>query len=192
MAALKKSVLAYTSPGIFSLRNSTLKRVEYLGLDDFELQDRILRECLEELSKHHAEEEDRPPDERLGIGDEEFLRWGISRRSCLVKHSGFETEKEIRLIAPPHLFTGASLRFRFPRSTVIPYLEVLMPKRKHEEVRPVGRMLGLKDDSYFIDSVVVGPTPNPELTVKAVKLLFESKQVDDVAVLESDIPYRDL
>ena len=192
VSALKKSVLTFKSPGIFKIQNSTLKRVEYLGFDDFELQDRILRECLDALSKHHTEEDARPPDERLQIGDEEFLQWEISRRSCLVKHSGFETEKEVRLIAPSHLFSGASLKFRCPRTTVIPYLEVLMPKRKQENLRALGRMSGLKDDSYFIDSVVVGPTPNPKLTVKAIELLFESKQVDDVAVLESTIPYRDL
>ncbi len=44
-------------------------------------------------------------------------------------------------------------------------------------------------ESYFIDEVIVGPTPVPELTVEAIHALFasESKQVP---VMKSDIPYR--
>lgn len=188
-SALIESVLTFESQGALPVQYSTLQPVEYLDLDDFDLQDRILRECLQELSKYHDKVDTDPTD--FVQADEEFLRWEIGSRSCLVKHWGFETEEEIRLIAPPLLFSDASLKFRCPRTTVIPYVDVLMPKRKPVKARRVSRWdLG---DDYFIDSVVVGPTPNPELTAKAVRLLFHSKQIDlDVPVLTSDIPYRDL
>ena len=44
---------------------------------------------------------------------------------------------------------------------------------------------------YFISEVVVGPTPNPELTASALDHLFRRKQVP-VAIRNSDIPYREL
>jgi hypothetical protein len=190
MSALKRSALVIAPPK--DSQYSDLKPVEYLDLDDFALQDRILRECLEEFSRYRRRRDTEPPDElAVALDDEYVLRLEIGDRSCLVKHSGFKTEREIRLIAPPLSLSGASLKFRCPRTTVIPYVEVFMPKRRNDDFRFVGNKLGLKDD-YFIDCVVVGPTPNPELTVKAIQLLFESKQVVDATVLKSDIPYRDL
>lgn len=187
MSALKKSVLTF-EPGFTSFpdnKNSFLKQVSYLGPDDFQLQDRILSNCLEQLSLYQTmRNKSTEIPSKYSYSDERFLRLAISRRSCLVKHSGFESEQEIRLIAPSLRFAKSlrlsrtMLKFRCPRTTVIPYLEVLMPSQEENE--------------YFIDSVVIGPTPNPDLTVASIKLLFESKQIDDVTVLASDIRFRDL
>ena len=196
---MKNSSLSFDSPDDTPPINSTLRRVEYLDLDDFELQDRILSDCLEELRKYRDQREaaasDVPDYGSFGFDDEFVLRWEIGQRSCLVKHSGFKSEQEIRLIAPPLFLSGASVKFRCPRTTVIPYVEVLMPKRKVEPLRSIESIVGQRFDKYyddyFIDSVLIGPTPNPDLTVKAIQLLFESRAVR-VTVLESDIPYRDL
>jgi hypothetical protein len=177
-APTNNSILAHAPTNDISIQYSKLKPVEYLNINDFELQDRILRQCLEQLSLYSYKRDSEPQGERTGLDDDWFLSLQIRDRSCLVKHSGFETEREIRLIAPSRFLSGASVKFRCPRTTIVPYVEVFMPKRK--------------EDGYFIDSVVVGPTPNPELTVKAITLLFVSKEIDNVVVLKSDIPYRDL
>jgi hypothetical protein len=71
-------------------------------------------------------------------------------------------------------------RFRAGKSTVIPYVEV-------ELGRGTDRKLS---DEYMIRKVLVGPTPNPGLSVEALQSLFLSKGHPEVLVEKSAIPYR--
>ena len=49
---------------------------------------------------------------------------------------------------------------------------------------------GLFND-YFIEQIMVGPTPNPDLTIEGLNKLFLSKRVSPL-IRKTDTPYRDL
>src|SRR5271165_4390934 len=75
--------------------------------------------------------------------------------------------------------TGAGRRPRErgepgPKSTLIPYVEA-EPQVK---------------DGYFIKEVIVGPTPNPDLSIESIKGLFRSLNHPEVTVRASNVPYR--
>jgi hypothetical protein len=70
--------------------------------------------------------------------------------------------------------------FRPGNSTLIPYVEVDLNRNLQFELS--------KD--YMLRRVVIGPTPNPELSVQALQSLFESKG-HKVDVNVSGIPFRD-
>ena len=181
LSSLKKSVLIHNPPNENTQWYSVIQPVEYLDLNDFQRQDTILRECLSSLKGHLASKQSAPKNVWFRP-DDVFLMHEIAHRACMVKHAGFQSENEVRLIAPQLLLNGAMLKFRFSRTTAIPYVEVLMPLESEG------------DGSHFIDHVVVGPTPNPDLTIEAVKMMFEGQGGDamNVPVLQSGIPYRDL
>ena len=74
---------------------------------------------------------------------------------------------------------NAGQKFRLGRSTLIPYIEIML------DVKLIGAEC-VQNEKYFINEVIVGPTPQPELTLEAVHALFQS----GVNVRLSDIPFR--
>lgn len=95
----------------------------------------------------------------------------IKALSPFVKDASFSADEEYRLVQnnPEH----AMIRFRPGRSMLIPYIE-----------------FELNGETYFVKEVVVGPCPNPALSIGSVKLLFASIGHADIAVRESCVPYR--
>jgi len=182
VSALMNSGLTHNPPNKHLSWNSVIRPVEYLDFNDFERQDAILDDCLSVLDWYHIQR-DRAPQNVVFRPDENFLMQEVARRACAVKHPGFQAEQEVRLIASRLFLNGATLKFRFSRTTVIPYVEVLMPPEP--ETPPTS-----EENTYFIHHVIVGPTPNPDLTSEAVKLMFEAQGGDAAAVLvlKSDIP----
>jgi hypothetical protein len=176
--------------GSFPPFKSTLERIQYLSSDDLQAQDSILSNCLKELDQWNQEQDDAPEDERESMPPELVLESIISRKASLVKHSAFENEREYRLLAPSlyHIGKGA-VKFRCSRTTVIPYVEVLMPEWGKSKTGPPKFSPTYND--YFLHEIVIGPTPNPKLTKNALSLLFGGKSVP-VNVKKSSIPYRDL
>jgi hypothetical protein len=75
-------------------------------------------------------------------------------------------------------------QFRTGKSTLIPFIEIML-----DVMREGAQCVTRKD--YFIDEVVIGPTPTPELTVEAISSLFYSEGHPEVVVRTSSIPYRD-
>jgi hypothetical protein len=80
-----------------------------------------------------------------------LVRW----LECLFKDSSFSAERECRI-----LLSGkpTEVSFRPGKSMLIPFVKFDLDKT----------------DEYFIKRVVVGPCPNPDLSVLSVKMLFNS------------------
>jgi hypothetical protein len=164
--------------------------VKYLSDADWKKTDTLILSCIRELERWRREQDSRSPDERIDINDDSFLQVAIMHVACVVKHASFSSEKEHRLIAPDTLFAGAEvMRFRSSKTTVIPYLNVRMPKWGESRKGPP--KYSPTFDDFYLEEIVIGPTPNPELTLGALKSLFARKQVP-VAVRNSAVPYRDL
>ena len=93
-----------------------------------------------------------------------------------LKHPKFEEESEWRLISPPfYKTTDLRIKYREGQSMLIPYIEF---------------ELFDKEDPLEIPVVVVGPTPNSDLSMSAVSNYLSSQNVVRPAVFESGIPYR--
>lgn len=98
----------------------------------------------------------------------------ISVVAPMFKHYSFKEEREWRLTLSKIPITMPGKRFRVGRSTLVPYVEA-EPHMKQ---------------GYFIKEVVVGPTPQPELSIEAIKSLFESQKHPEIIVRPSRVPYR--
>jgi hypothetical protein len=188
MSALRESVLSRKSSlgEQFPVQKSSVQKVEYLGVQDWDFQDRILLQTIVALKKFEEEQDalNLPYDEKTMTSDEFFFTTEISSRSSLVKHSAFETEQEYRLIAPSLMFSDAPVQCRCSRTTVIPYLEVLMPEWGKT-------MESFRYTDFFIQEIVVGPTPDFGLTAVALETFFWSMKVP-VTIYKSSVPFRDL
>jgi hypothetical protein len=189
--ALRRSVLSdKTWLNKVPPMTSTLGRVQYLENSDWNRTDALLDSCVGQLEGWRKYQDSLPPDERGRVDDNSFLQFQIMQPASLVKHSSFSSEMEFRLIAPDPFFTGQELMaFRATRTTVVPYLAVLMPEWGKSRNGPTKYPTTYND--FFLREVIVGPTRNPELTSTALKMLFERKNVP-VTVSNSEVPYRDI
>jgi hypothetical protein len=93
----------------------------------------------------------------------------------MLKDPAFSEEREWRLVSAPLSPTGAALRFREGKSFLIPYREVSLTTK--------GRPIPITD-------VVVGPTPHPDLSVRAVMTLLANTGIN-ATVRRSGVPFRD-
>lgn len=116
--------------------------------------------------------------------------------ACRRKHVSFAAEREYRLIVD-HLYTSVEdLEFRSVRSALVPYVELSIPERSvlkmdNQEAELNGEF-GIRGGYHkldFVAKVVVGPTPNMDLTVEAVKAFFRKFGLA-VRVVPSRIPFR--
>lgn len=113
------------------------------------------------------------------------------------KHISFAHEHEYRIALNP-TFLGTNLHYGFQcvRTTLVPYLEVNIPKKlegyEGHEFQPSSAwsVLSGRPRVDFIDRVVIGPTPNMKLTRQAVEGFLASREID-AEVCESKIPYRE-
>lgn len=114
------------------------------------------------------------------ISENQFFLAFLSVAAPSFKHDSFRAEKEWRLIlSKPHKPMPGQ-RFRSGKSTVVPYIEVEL---NHDiDFNLV--------ENYMISRIVVGPTPDPELSIEALQNLFISKGHDGVIIEKSTIPYR--
>ncbi len=103
--------------------------------------------------------------------------------SPFFKHHAFESEAEWRKVVSKDHRPMPGQQFRQGKSILIPYVDVeLGLKREGAEHVP--------QTTYFVNEIVVGPTPTPELTVEAVRALFASEGHLEVIVKPSSIPFR--
>jgi len=115
-----------------------------------------------------------------GVSKQDMIVGWLSVLAPSFKHTAFRDESEWRLIlSKPHKPMPGQ-RFRVGKSTLVPFIEVELNKDSHR--KPA--------DAYMIHEVVVGPTPNAELSMEALRALFESKDQPQVRVEKSAIPYR--
>jgi hypothetical protein len=121
---------------------------------------------------------------------ENIFKTVIDFIACSKKHPSFRNEREFRLLVD--VFADFRyLEFRATRSTLVPYVPVSIPRRHSryaDSTEPIMSPLAGRWD--FIDRVVVGPTPNKNLSFDAVSAFFKKKEMQ-VEVVLSAIPYRD-
>jgi hypothetical protein len=104
--------------------------------------------------------------------------------AALMKHEGFHAEEEWRIVLVDESGRiSRNVEFRQGKSQLVPYVKISWKK----EGAPT-----------LIRRIVVGPTPNKDDAVKAVKMLLEKLDIqiksedypDGVEVVPSEIPYR--
>jgi mRNA-degrading endonuclease HigB of HigAB toxin-antitoxin module len=114
-----------------------------------------------------------------------YFGWAVNAIACTNKHQAFQIEGEHRLLLSDVRYRENNIRFRTVRSTLVPYVALRIPGQTAN---------GLSFDKRLgwgaIDSVVIGPTANMDLTEKSVKAFFALKGMQ-VKVVRSKIPYRD-
>jgi hypothetical protein len=119
----------------------------------------------------------------------DHFRWTLDYIGVMHKEKSFEVEDEYRLLLSNVRYREIpNLRFRTVRSTMVPYVSLYVPS------------MGDKGIAYdfekrkvwnVIQSVVVGPTANMELTVRSVEAFFALWGEKKVEIVPSRVPYRD-
>lgn len=100
----------------------------------------------------------------------------IQRHAPTWKHRSFHEEDEWRLVSKQRPATD----FRVGRTALIPYVKI-------ELDRPT-----LLDGDHIaaLSEAVVGPCPEPELTVGSLMHLFDTQRIACPSYIVSDVPYR--
>ncbi|HHT9104390.1 MAG TPA: DUF2971 domain-containing protein [Candidatus Wujingus californicus] len=186
---------AYSGSGTgysIDLNSSTLR--EFAKAQDFILaaciyeknaQERVLRSLIDaNLAQNIEQERSHPPEddhERYMLeqngGD---FRYHINRYASLFKHPGFAAEDEWRLISKP--IDVSRMDFRPGVSTIASHFRF--------SLREGGEFRG--EPTIRIDSVHVGPCPEPELARQKVHFLLakHSPPLHHPEVIVSNVPYR--
>ncbi len=101
----------------------------------------------------------------------------LLRVAALVKHPSFKEECEWRLVSPAHNnYVEPAIAYREGQSSLIPYLEMPLPINSNGAIA--------------IRRTVVGPTPNPSLSLDAISKYLSKQGVAPNEVWNSMVPYR--
>lgn len=155
-------------------------RVGYVDTRETAVVDSIIYRAYE-AAKREAERD------RNGWDLNDHFRWILDSVGCMNKEKSFEVEDEWRLLLPYVKYRENNIQFRTVRSTVIPYVSMTVPS-----MTDTGIMHDFEKKKPWnaIQSVVVGPTANMQLTVRSLKALFALQSMN-VVIAESRVPYRD-
>lgn len=138
----------------------------------------IQRQLIGELLAPHLCPDSRPPD----IDPVTALNKLMSFLSEVIivapmfKHPAFAEEREWRLVSAPLPAGHKGLGFREGRSTLVPYVPFPLEGP------------GLP---FSLAEVVVGPTPHPKLSLRAVATLLAQAGLANITVRGSAVPFRD-
>jgi hypothetical protein len=156
--------------------DAPLQKARYYGPaheDDLEhVVDRLI-----EVDRQSAVEEP-----KIGFPFKVVPLW-LQLASPFFKHEAFNEECEWRKVISKHGQMPGQ-KFRQGKSTLIPFVEIML------DVMRVGTEC-VPRERYFINEVVVGPTPTPDLTIEALRSFFDSEGHPEVTVRSSTIPFRD-
>ena len=130
-----------------------------------------------------AEAEGESISARLFMPGSTIASWVINL-APFVKHEAFEEECEWRKIVSKDNRLMPGQMFRLGKSTLIPFIEIML------DVTTLGAKCVSRQD-YFIEEVVIGPTPTPELTFEALRALFDLEGHPEVNLRLSKIPFKD-
>jgi hypothetical protein len=165
----------------------TFKAIDYLDASSFRSLDSAIDAAIREStseSRENLDVEGHP----IRTPAEYFEIW-IEQSAGFKKHPSFSNEFEYRLLVNGTLWNQLYFEFRPTRSTLVPYIPIHIPRVPQRS--PLKGMLPPFSGHWdFIDRVVIGPTPNKDLSLAAVAAFFY-KQKMTVEVVSSDIPYRD-
>src|SRR5690606_34170836 len=99
--------------------------------------------------------------------------------AATIKDEAFQEEREVRFISPMVETADPRVSFRVGRAALIPFIEF--------------DLVDDSDDTLRFNQVLVGPSPNQELTAAAIRGLVQQKGIEvDRGVDLSAIPYREL
>ncbi len=185
---------AYSSAGTgysIDLKGSVLK--EFAAAQDFILaaciydkstQERVLGSLIDTILTQNIERETEHP---TTSEHERFMlehnggnfAYHINRYASLFKHPGFEAENEWRLISKP--LNVSKMDFRPGISTIASHFRFSLRDDK-----------GVGEPTIRIESVHVGPCPEPELAQRNVRFLLAkySPPEHQPEVIVSSVPYK--
>jgi hypothetical protein len=155
-------------------------KVGYVDTRDTEIIDRVIYSAYESAKREVAR------GKTPWVLNEHF-RWALDYLGCINKEKSFEVEDEWRLLLPHVRSRETNIQFRTVRSTIIPYVAMTVPN-----LTETGIMHDFEKTKLWnaIQSVVVGPTANMDLTVRSLMALFALRRMN-VQIVESRVPYRD-
>jgi hypothetical protein len=161
--------------------------VQYLSSEDTGAVDGLIRQALAEAdAMEKANNEEEPP---ISTDRTELLWYAFDKYASRTKHISFATEMEYRPLVTTFFRVNELVEYRSSRSTLIAFIPVnLVDPQSFLSMDSVSQYP--KRLPYFIDSVTIGPTPHPGLSVDAVGGLFWGRQVD-VVIHKSAVPFRD-
>jgi hypothetical protein len=172
-AALRTQWVSDPSGGEPAFVGSALKKIRYLGEED-----------ATDLSKELDVVMGFSPSIKQGfpgpVYKEDVAIAILGMVAPSIKHSAFRGENEWRLILTKPHKPMPHQRFRPGISTIVPYIEAILNRDSNSN--PPAK--------YIIRRIVIGPTPNRDLSVRSLQALFTSVGHPEVQIDPSEIPYR--
>jgi DUF2971 family protein len=93
-----------------------------------------------------------------------------------MKDPAFAEEREWRLVGIPSDFNKLAIRYRAGTSYLVPYLRF--------------PLLASEDNDLVIAELILGPTPHPELSKRAIVNLLANRHVRVENIRSTKVPYR--
>ena len=175
-AALRSQWVADPHGGKPSFVGGKLAKVRYVNESDTSQIDLAIDQTLQLGAMLHGSQ---GFSGRTLAKEQVAMAW-FSITAPLFKNTAFHAESEWRMVlSKPHK-PMPGVRFGMGKSTIVPYIEVDLNRDLKFEL----------PDEYMIRRVLIGPAPNPDLSVEAVKSLFAYNGHSEVVVQKSTIPYR--
>jgi hypothetical protein len=144
---------------------------------DDDKQRELMVSLLQDVIAGADEDYRHDSEDRVGTYRKAFQLFGslIAIMGPTFKDQSFEEEQEWRAVSMPSAVDASILRFRAGRYHLIPYCEFAL---EHPSVH------------LEVSEVVVGPTPDGELALRAAQLVLAAYRVKYENVVNSTIPYR--
>jgi hypothetical protein len=172
--ALESRWIADPAGGRASWVGGSLMKVRYLDKGNYAALDPAIDKALNMAAQLEGRQGFFGPTQHKDVA-----RAALSLLAASYRHAAFRHECEWRLVVNKPHKPMPGQRFRPGKSTLIPYVEVDLNRNLKFEL----------SEKYMLRKVIVGPTPNPELSVEALLGLFASIG-EEVEVHQSSIPFR--
>lgn len=186
----RADVLREASPRYFGPSSATYRRVTYIDPTQTDFIDAVIKASSKEAME--TEIANQSDESMSSITAADYFLVDIEERTCFIKHSSFSNENEFRL-AISLFWSYKYLEYRATRSTLAPYVTLHIPRKDTRElISPgVNTLYGDLEKMDFVARVVIGPTPNKDLSRSAVDAYFKTKGMN-VEVVSSSVPFRDI
>lgn len=149
------------------------------------LEQQILIRKVIESVEYLADEQGENSDETLRhpaqsyYGIFEQVESDLLRIAAILKHPSFQEEEEWRIVSPVLVdYVSTAVKFREGTSMLVPYLEFKLKRATN-------------DDSIEFEHVVLGPTPNINLSMNSLTMFLSKAGVKvKSGISYCQIPYR--
>jgi len=166
-------------------RTPSFRQVEYLSTDTDDADD-VFNNLLKAVDSLGG-----PFDESMGDNAADWCRLTAMGIACFYKDESFRSEEEFRLVLDGVGERLELLQYRPVPSTLVPYAELRIPRWHSRHTGDPNSAPNVPEGRWqFIDRVVVGPSPDKELTRRAVDAFFRSRGLN-VEVNSTHVPFRE-